>query len=70
VSEDAEAVARAWLTRVAAHSPAAYAATKADLRRGATTVAAADHERFYGDLVPRLWASAEVRERLLAVIGG
>lgn len=70
VAEDAEGVARAWLTRAAAHSPGAYAATKADLRRGATTVDAAAHERFYGDLVPRLWASAAVRERLLAVIGG
>jgi enoyl-CoA hydratase len=67
-SADPVAAAQAHLDRLAAHPPAAYAATKAALRGGVTDVDAQARRRFLEEVVP-VWNSAETKGRLLAILG-
>lgn len=68
LSDDPVAAAQAHLARLAAHPPAAYAATKAALRGGVTQVDADDRRRFLEEVVP-VWNSVETKGRLLAILG-
>ena len=68
VSKDAETLARKRLAGLAAHHPPTYATTKGVLRGGVTDVTPEDERRFAEVEVP-LWASDEVKRRLLAVLG-
>jgi enoyl-CoA hydratase len=67
VSPDAPTRARAVLEQLAAHPPAAYAATKADLRSdpGSTPE---EEQRFREQVLP-IWTSAEVKQRIDAILG-
>lgn len=66
IADDPEAAASAWLTRVGAHPPAAYAATKQTLR-GDGTVDAAEQARFVADILPA-WTSPELKARIGAAL--
>jgi len=65
----AEALARERLAALAAHPPEAYAAAKADLRRGVSAVDPAEEEAFLREVVP-VWTSDAVKGRLRAILGG
>lgn len=67
VSEDPVARARAKLEAWSRHPPAAYAATKADLRAATVALAPEDDARFVDEVVP-VWTSDAVRARILAVL--
>ena len=60
-------VAKAQLERLAALPPAAYAATKSDLRHGVTTVSNAAQRHFLDETVP-IWTSEELKQRLRAAL--
>jgi enoyl-CoA hydratase len=67
VHADPVGQARAHLARLAAHPPAAYAATKAALRGGVTDVDAAARRTFLEEVVP-VWTSDETKARLLGML--
>ena len=62
------AEARRRLDALAAHPPAAYAATKADLGRGVTAVDDVERRRFAEEVAP-VWTSQATRDRVLAALG-
>lgn len=64
VSEDAETVAKAKLAALSRHPPAAYAATKRDLR-GDVSLTQAELDTFVGEVLP-LWSSPALLESLRA----
>jgi enoyl-CoA hydratase len=66
VADNAEQAATEWLARLAKCPPAAYAATKADLRRGVQPTAE-EELRFEQEVVPT-WTSPALKEQLLAVL--
>ena len=68
VADDCLAEARARLEALAAHPPAAYAATKADLGRGVTAVDDVERRRFAEEVAP-VWTSQATRDRVLAALG-
>ena len=67
VSEDAYRVARGRLDALAAHTPEAYAAAKAQIRQGVTDVGQDARRHFHRNLAP-MWISDQVRSRLLAAL--
>lgn len=68
VSDDAIGVAHAEATRLARHSSVAYAASKAEIQWGVTSVDEAASSRFYRDLMP-MWLSEDVKRQLRAALG-
>lgn len=68
VSDDAEALARARLEALAKIPAAAYAAAKATLREGLTTVVPEEERSFREDVIPA-WINPEVKARLRAALG-
>ena len=69
VADDAEMRARKWLEKLSAHPAETYAITKARLNEGITEVGACESARFIETEVP-IWNSEEVKQRVLAVLGG
>jgi enoyl-CoA hydratase/carnithine racemase len=65
VADDARAVARAHLERLAASPPGAYAATKHALRAGILELSGEQQRRFREHIVPA-WCAPEVKERVRA----
>ncbi len=63
----AEAQARERLAALAALPPAAYAAAKADLRRGVSRTDDAEEAAFLRDVLPA-WTSDELKARIRAVL--
>jgi Delta3-Delta2-enoyl-CoA isomerase len=66
-AEAAASEARASLAALAAHPAAAYAAAKADLRRGVSAADAEDERSFLDDVLP-VWAGDELKQRIAAVL--
>lgn len=66
VSEDAGTVARERLAALAAHPPAAYVGTKAELR-GATVDASQSEQKFVREILPT-WTAPELKSRLAAAL--
>ena len=69
VDDDAEMRARKWLEKLSAHPAESYAITKARLNEGITDVGEDELARFIETEVP-IWTSDEVKQRVLAVLGG
>ncbi|MFM2247730.1 MAG: hypothetical protein RL071_3805 [Pseudomonadota bacterium] len=67
LADDPVATAGARLQALAAHPPAAFAATKAALRAGVTTARPGEAEAFIAEVVP-VWTSDALRARLRAVL--
>jgi enoyl-CoA hydratase/carnithine racemase len=67
LADDVEVAAGRRLEELAAHPRSAYAHTKAILRRGVSAVAPEEDRRFVEQELP-LWLSAEVRDRMRAVL--
>jgi enoyl-CoA hydratase/carnithine racemase len=67
VSDDAEALARARLEALAKIPPAAYAAAKATLRKGLTTVVPEEEQSFRENVIPA-WIAPEVKAKLQAAL--
>ena len=61
--------ARAVLAALAKHPPAAYAATKNDLRAGSMDTTPAEREAFIDDVVP-FWTSPELKAMIRKLLGG
>jgi enoyl-CoA hydratase len=68
VAADADAASRARLEALAAHPAEAYAATKADIRRGVTAVSDEARRHFLEAVLP-IWTSDRTRARIRAVLG-
>jgi enoyl-CoA hydratase/carnithine racemase len=62
----ARTVAEQWVTRLGAHPPEAYAATKKDIR-GEVAIDAELDRKFVEDVLP-LWTSTDLKERLARVL--
>jgi len=67
LADDPVAAAELRLKHLASHPSGTYAHTKALLRRGVTTLDAADERRFKGHELA-VWLSAEVQARVAAVL--
>jgi enoyl-CoA hydratase/carnithine racemase len=67
LADDVEVAAGKRLEELAAHPRPAYAHTKSILRRGVSAVGAEEDRRFVEEELPQ-WLSAEVRERMRAVL--
>lgn len=67
LADDPVAVGRQRLATLAAHPPAAYAATKADLRAEVGVASQADTRRFVEQIVPT-WTSPQVRALLAGLL--
>ncbi|MBI5362873.1 MAG: enoyl-CoA hydratase/isomerase family protein [Planctomycetes bacterium] len=67
LADDVDAAAAKRIAELSAHPRAAYAHTKALLRRGVTTLGAEDERRFTEMELP-LWISDVVKERVQAVL--
>lgn len=67
LADDVDAAAAKRVAELSAHPRAAYAHTKALLRRGVTTLGADDERRFTETELPQ-WTSDVVRERVQAVL--
>ena len=66
---DPVTAARAVLATLAKHPPAAYAATKNDLREGSMDTTPAEREAFIDDVVP-FWTSPELKAMIRKLLGG
>jgi enoyl-CoA hydratase/carnithine racemase len=69
VSADPVADATAKLSAWAKHSPAAYSATKRDLRDGVMSASDAEKAAFQKEVVP-FWTSPELKAQIRAILGG
>lgn len=67
VDADPRAAATALLERLSAHPADAFAATKAALRKGVTTVSQADRRHFEEHVVP-VWTGDAVKARIHALL--
>ena len=65
---DPVTAARAVLATLAKHPPAAYAATKNDLREGSMDTTPAEREAFIDDVVP-FWTSPELKAMIRKLLG-
>ncbi len=66
---DPVTAARSVLAALAKHPPAAYAATKNDLREGSMDTTPAEREAFIDDVVP-FWTSPELKAMIRKLLGG
>jgi enoyl-CoA hydratase len=66
IADDSEAAARAMLEQLGRLPPAAYAATKADLR-ALPRVTAEEQRQFATEVIPS-WTSPELKQRILSVL--
>ncbi|MBL8858012.1 MAG: enoyl-CoA hydratase/isomerase family protein [Planctomycetes bacterium] len=68
IEDDVEAAAKARLEKLAAYPRATYALTKMTLHQGVTDITPVAERRFREKEVP-IWASAEMKSRVDAVLG-
>ena len=68
-SADPLSEGRTVLAQLAKHSPAAYAATKSDLRQGTMDTTPAERQAFVDDVVP-FWTSPELKAMIRSLLGG
>ncbi len=69
VSADPVAAATAKLKAWSKHSPAAYSATKRDLRSGVMDSSDSEQSTFQKEVVP-FWTSPELKAQIRAILGG
>ncbi|MFT7667610.1 MAG: enoyl-CoA hydratase [Planctomycetota bacterium] len=68
VADDAEARSKDWLEKLAAHPRQTYHQTKRQLRTSVTEMSEKQRRRFLEVEIP-IWTSAEMRQRVLAILG-
>jgi len=69
VDEDPVAAATTRLAAWSKHAPAAYAATKRDLREGVMSATDAELAAFQEEVLP-FWTSPELKAQIRAILGG
>jgi enoyl-CoA hydratase/carnithine racemase len=67
VAEDPAPLARLRLEALASHPPAAYAATKLDLRQPVVQITEEEERRFVKEILP-VWTAPEIKQRILAAL--